>query len=126
MQDLWLVLSILAVLAGTAFSVVGIVGFYRLPDVYTRLHATGKVNVFGVVLLLIAATLLTPLGAGKAAVLILLLILGGPTASHALASAAWHVGIKPRAVIRDDLSKREAAVAARPAARPEEPGAGGS
>jgi multicomponent Na+:H+ antiporter subunit G len=105
MEAIWLVLAILAVLVGTAFSLVGVIGFVRLPDVYTRLHATGKVSVFGVVLLLVAATLLTPLGAGKAAVLILLLILGAPTASHALASAAWRVGIKPRGLIRDDLGQ---------------------
>lgn len=105
MEEIWLVLAILAVVAGTAFSLVGVIGFVRLPDVYTRLHATGKVSVFGVVLLLVAATLLTPLGAGKAAVLILLLILGAPTASHALASAAWRAGIKPRGLIRDDLGE---------------------
>jgi multicomponent Na+:H+ antiporter subunit G len=105
MEEVWLVLAILAVVVGTAFSLVGVIGFIRLPDVYTRLHATGKVSVFGVVLLLVAATLLTPLGAGKAAVLILLLILGAPTASHALASAAWRVGIRPRGLIRDDLGE---------------------
>ncbi len=105
MEEIWLVLAILAVLVGTAFSLVGVIGFIRLPDVYTRLHATGKVSVFGVVLLLVAATLLTPLGAGKAAVLILLLILGAPTASHALAAAAWRVGIRPRGLIRDDLGE---------------------
>jgi multicomponent Na+:H+ antiporter subunit G len=32
----------------------------RLPDVYTRLHATGKVSVFGVVMLLLAAVFWTP------------------------------------------------------------------
>jgi multicomponent Na+:H+ antiporter subunit G len=105
MEELILVLAILAVLVGTAFSLVGVIGFIRLPDVYTRLHATGKVSVFGIVLLLVAATLLTPLGAGKAAVLILLLILGAPTASHALAAAAWRVGIRPRRLIRDDLGE---------------------
>jgi multicomponent Na+:H+ antiporter subunit G len=102
-----LILATLAVLAGTAFSLIGVIGFIRLPDVYTRLHATGKVSVFGVVLLLVAATLLTPLGAGKAAVLILLLILGAPTASHALASTAWRTGIKPRRLIRNDLGPPE-------------------
>lgn len=107
MQDIRLVVAILAVITGTAFSLIGLLGFVRLPDVYTRLHATGKVSVFGVVLLLVAATLLTPLGTGKAVILILLLIIGGPTASHALASAAWRVGIKPSALIQDDLGPHE-------------------
>ena len=49
------VVALVAIILGTFFSVVGIVGMVRLPDVYARLHATGKVGVFGVVLLLIGA-----------------------------------------------------------------------
>jgi multicomponent Na+:H+ antiporter subunit G len=49
------VIAILAVVAGTAFSVLGVLGYVRLPDVYTRLHAVGKVGVFGAVLLLLGA-----------------------------------------------------------------------
>ena len=55
METIFQLMAILAVVVGTLFSVVGVVGFIRLPDVYTRLHATGKVGVFGVVLLLVAA-----------------------------------------------------------------------
>lgn len=106
MDDVKTALAILAVVVGTLFSLVGMVGFIRLPDIYTRLHATGKVSVFGVVLLLIAAALITPVGAGRAAVLILLLVIGAPTASHALASAAWRTGVKPKQTIRDDLNER--------------------
>ena len=58
--------ALIAVIAGTLFSVVGILGLIRLPDVYSRLQATGKVAVFGVVLLLVAATAWAPLGWGRA------------------------------------------------------------
>lgn len=105
MDDVRTALAIAAVLVGTSFSLIGVIGFIRLPDVYTRLHATGKVSVFGVVLLLVAAALIAPVGAGRAAVLILLLIIGGPTASHALIAAAWRAGIKPGQTIRDDLER---------------------
>ncbi len=44
-------IALIAVIAGTFFSLVGVLGLVRLPDVYTRLHATGKVGVFGVVFL---------------------------------------------------------------------------
>jgi multisubunit Na+/H+ antiporter MnhG subunit len=54
MDTVALLIAILAVVLGTLFSIVGVLGFIRFPDVYTRLHATGKVGVFGVVLLLIA------------------------------------------------------------------------
>jgi multicomponent Na+:H+ antiporter subunit G len=93
MQTVLESIAILAILIGTTFSVLGVLGFIRLPDVYTRLHATGKVSIFGVVLLLIAAVLLTPLGIGKGLVLIFLLVIGGPATSHAIGSAAHRIGV---------------------------------
>jgi len=95
--------AILALVTGAAFSTLGVLGFFRLPDVYTRLHATGKVSIFGVVLLVVAAAVLTPLGFGKGLVLIFMLVLGGPVASHAIASAAHSIGIPLARSPRDDL-----------------------
>jgi len=97
-------LTILAVLIGTFFSIVGVLGLIRLPDVYTRLHATGKVGVFGVVFLLIAAALWTPLGWGKALLLIVLLMVAGPVTTHAMSSAAYRAGISMKKPLRDDLA----------------------
>ena len=86
--------AIVAIVVGTTFSVLGVVGFRRFPDVYTRLHATGKVGVFGVVLLLIATAVAVPETASRALVLIAMLLLVGPVTAHALASAAHHIGLK--------------------------------
>jgi len=102
-------IAIVAVLLGTGFSVLGVLGYVRLPDVYSRLHATGKVGVFGVVLLLVAAVAWTPLGLGKGLVLIALLLLSGPVTAHALASAAYRTGIPLVQGIRDDLAQQAAA-----------------
>lgn len=107
MQTIGEILAILAVIGGTAFSVTGVLGLVRLPDVYTRLHATGKVGVFGVVLLLIAAVIVTPLGVGKGLVLIALLLIGGPVTAHALASAAYRIGVPLKRAVRDDLVGRK-------------------
>ncbi len=109
--------AILAIITGAAFSTLGVLGYYRLPDVYTRLHATGKVSVFGVVLLVVAAAVLTPLGFGKGLVLIFMLVLGGPVASHAIASAAHTIGIPLARTTRDDLAVVQDAA-------PFDPGAG--
>jgi multicomponent Na+:H+ antiporter subunit G len=98
---------LIAILIGTAFSVIGVIGFIRLPDVYTRLHATGKVSIFGVVLLLLAAVFWTPVGIGKDLVLIGLLMLAGPVATHTIASAAYRLGIPMRGTVRNDLEKVE-------------------
>jgi multicomponent Na+:H+ antiporter subunit G len=107
MQTLSHLLAILAVVIGTAFSVLGVLGFIRMPDVYTRLHATGKVSVFGVVLLLLATVALTPLEFGKGLVLIVLLVIGGPVTSHAIGSAAHRIGLPLKRAVRDDLAALE-------------------
>jgi multicomponent Na+:H+ antiporter subunit G len=89
--------------AGTLFSVIGIAGFLRMPDVYTRLHASGKVSVFGAVFLLIAAAILTPLEAWKGLLLIFFVLLVSPSVSHSIASAAYKTGIPMKKSSRDDL-----------------------
>jgi multicomponent Na+:H+ antiporter subunit G len=97
--------AILAVIMGAFFSVVGVVGFVRLPDVYTRLHATGKVAVFGVVLYLVAAVAVEPLGWGRGLVLIALLLITNPVTAHAIASAAHRMGLPRVGAERDDLAQ---------------------
>ena len=104
METLLQLVAILAVLGGTAFSMLGVLGYVRLPDVYTRLHAVGKVGVFGTVLLLLGAVAWTPLGLGKGLMLIALLLLAGPVTAHTLGSAAYRVAIPLRQAIRDDLA----------------------
>jgi len=97
------ILAIVIVVIGTAFSIIGVVGFHRLPDVYTRLHATGKVGVLGVVLLLVAAALATPLAWSKALMLILFLLIFGPVTAHTLGSAAYRLGIEMKDAHHNDL-----------------------
>jgi len=105
MDTLFQLIALITVIIGTIFSVVGVLGYLRLPDVYTRLHATGKVGVFGVVLLLVAAGVWTPLGWAKALLLIVLLMVAGPVATHAIASAAHRIGIPREDTVRDDLER---------------------
>ena len=98
-------LALIAVITGTAFSLIGVIGLLRLPDVYTRLHATGKVGVYGAVLLLVAAAIWTPLGWGKALLLIILLMVSGPVSAHAISSAAYRIGLPMKDAVRDDLGE---------------------
>lgn len=104
MDGILTLIAILGVVAGTFFSFLGVLGYIRLPDVYTRLHATGKVGVFGVAFLILAAIAWTPLGLGKGLILIALLLLAGPVTAHALASAAYRLGIPMQHAIRNDLA----------------------
>jgi multicomponent Na+:H+ antiporter subunit G len=106
MDTVVLLIAILAVLMGTLFSIVGVSGFIRFPDVYTRSHATGKVGVFGVVLLLIAAVVWEYLGWGRGLILVFFFMIAGPATAHALASAANRIGLPVKGAERDDLARR--------------------
>jgi multicomponent Na+:H+ antiporter subunit G len=46
-----------AMLVGTFFMVVTGIGLMRFPDVYTRMHASGKAGTVGVTMLILAATI---------------------------------------------------------------------
>lgn len=99
------IIAVVAVVIGTIFSVIGVVGYIRLPDVFTQLHATSKVAVFGVVLLLIAAEVSLPgWGWARGLVLIVVLMVTAPAVSHAIGSAAYRIGIEMEKPVRDDLA----------------------
>lgn len=103
MELLLKIIGVLALVLGCIFSMLGVLGMLRLPDVYTRLHATGKVSAFGAVLILVAAIFLTPLSIGKGLVLIGLILLSAPAVSHAIASSAYRIGIPPKSIGEDAL-----------------------
>ena len=103
MDNVALLIASLAVVVGTLFSIVGVLGFIRFPDVYTRLHATGKVGVFGVVLLLISVVVWEHLSWGRGLILVFFLMLAGPATAHALASAANRIGLPMKGAERNDL-----------------------
>jgi multicomponent Na+:H+ antiporter subunit G len=102
METVLQLLAFLLLVLGTLFSLIGVIGFIRLPDVYTRLHATGKVSVFGLVFLLLAADILTPLATWKALLLIFFVLAASPAVAHAISSAAYRTGV-PVVGKRDDL-----------------------
>ena len=103
MDTVALLIASLAVVLGTLFSIVGVLGFIRFPDVYTRLHSTGKVGVFGVVLLLIAVVVWEHLSWGRGMILVFFLMIAGPATAHALASAANRIGLPMKGAERNDL-----------------------
>lgn len=84
-------------LAGGFFCMVGSIGLLRMPDFYTRMHATSVTETLGVGFLLLGLMLL----AGLTFVTVKLVMIGiliffvSPTVSHALARAAFFRGVKP-------------------------------
>jgi len=80
-------IAIFSLLFGLFFSLVGVVGMIRFPDVYTRIHASGKVGTLGIFGFLIAAAALMPASTFKVITLGLFILVSGPVASHAIAAA---------------------------------------
>jgi len=89
--------SLVLILAGSAFIVTGALGILRLPDVYARMHAASIIETIG------AGTLFAGLmlQAGftqvtlKLLFILLLFFFTGPVITHALAQAALQAGVKP-------------------------------
>jgi multicomponent Na+:H+ antiporter subunit G len=84
-------------LLGAFFFLAGTVGLIRLPDFYSRAHAAAKCDTVGAgaILLALAFALGPEAGAAKLLGLALLILITGPTASHALSRAAHRRGVKP-------------------------------
>ena len=84
-------------LGGAAFLVVGAIGLVRLPDFFTRIHATGVIDTMGIALTFAGLVLLAgwSLPAVKLVLILCFMLLTGPTATHALAKAALHGRLDP-------------------------------
>lgn len=98
------ILGLIALWFGVGFAVIGIVGLLRFPDVYTRIHAAGKVSTMGLVGVLAGVALLMPEATPRAVVLTLFAVVTLPVSSHAIASAAYQRGVRGKNYVRDDLS----------------------
>lgn len=95
--------------AGAAFVLIGSFGLWRLPDFYTRLHAAGITDTLGVSLMLVGMMVLAgwTLVSVKLLFILLLILLTSPTATHAVANAAFTVGLRPFGVPAEDLPEQE-------------------
>lgn len=87
-MSIWEAIGLFWIVFGVFFSFVGVLGVLRLPDVYTRLHATGKVASLGVFGLVIGSAFIAPQTAFKVIMLAVFIIFSGPVASHAIGAAA--------------------------------------
>lgn len=83
--------------AGCFFALTGSVGTLRMPDFYTRLHPAGKTDTLAQALIILGLVLQCddPILIGKLLLLSGLLFVTAPTATHAVAKAAYIDGLRP-------------------------------
>jgi multicomponent Na+:H+ antiporter subunit G len=84
-------------LGGSFFAVAGGIGAMRLPDVFTRLHATGMTDTMGAALILTGLMFQTSLSFTTVKLVLILVFLWvtSPVASHAVSHAALRGGVEP-------------------------------
>jgi multicomponent Na+:H+ antiporter subunit G len=82
------------ILGGLFFFFTGTVGLLRFPDVFTRMHATGKSDTLGAQLMLIGIAIIHGwnLVSVKLILIFGFLMLANPTATHAMIRAALNSG----------------------------------
>ncbi len=82
---------------GCFLGISGGVGIYRLPDFYTRMHATSVTDSACAFLILFGLMLQSgfSLVTVKLGFILLFMVLSSPTAAHALAKTAVQFGIEP-------------------------------
>ena len=92
----------LLITIGALSIIVGLLGVYRMPDFYTRLHAASIIDTLGAMLILFGLILYYGLNIVSLKLLLILIfiLITTPTAAHALAKSALHGNLKP--ILKDD------------------------
>ncbi|MFH1242617.1 MAG: monovalent cation/H(+) antiporter subunit G [Pseudomonadota bacterium] len=91
------IISVLFMLAGLFFFTTATLGLLRLPDFYSRLHATGKGDTLAVLLSLIGLAVYNgfSLTSLKIVLIAVFMFLAQPTATHAISRAAFRCNVPP-------------------------------
>ncbi|MDI6765347.1 MAG: monovalent cation/H(+) antiporter subunit G [Bacteroidota bacterium] len=91
------ILGSVILVAGLIFVLIGSIGIIRFPDFYTRTHAAGKCDTLGLVLVLIGLGFHVEgmLNTIKLLLIAVFIAIANPTATHAIARAAYRLGLKP-------------------------------
>ena len=98
------ILSLICLIAGGLLGIIGGIGIHRFPDFFTRLHAAGTTDTLCAALILLGLGLQAGLTlvSFKLLLIFAFLLFTSPTASHALANAAVHGGLKPQLENEED------------------------
>jgi len=101
LESIFNIISLAFMISGTFFMLSGALGILRMPDFFTRIHPSGVIDSFGAPLILIGAAIHYGFSfvTLKIILLILLLLITNPTATHVLSQSALIGKLKP--LIRD-------------------------
>ncbi len=97
------ILTTVLIAAGIFVLACGVIGILRLPDFYTRMHAAGKTDSLGAVLVLLGFALYSGqslafadlLVSAKILFIAVFIFVASPTATHAIMQTAIALGVEP-------------------------------
>ncbi len=91
------IICIILVVIGILFMLMGSIGILRLPDFYSRSHATSKSDTLGILFVISGLVVYEgfTLSGIKLILIILFIALANPIGTHALARSALLRGLKP-------------------------------
>ncbi len=103
-MDILNLISSVFILVGSLSIIVGLLGVYRMPDFFTRLHAASIIDTLGAMLILFGLIMHHGMSivSVKLFLILVFILITTPTAAHALAKSALHGNLKP--VTDDDYS----------------------
>lgn len=86
------IIIIFCLVSGLFFIFVGVVGLIRMPDVFTRMHATTKCDTMGAGLVFLGLMLWQGFSFVSLNILLILVFIWitNPTAAHAIAKSAYY------------------------------------
>lgn len=91
------IISVVFIILGIIFMLVGSIGMLRLPDFYSRTHSVSKSDTLGIIFVILGLVIYE--GATQSGVKLMLIVffiaLSNPVGIHALSRAALKKGLKP-------------------------------
>lgn len=91
------IISAICIITGALAIIIGLIGVFRMPDFFTKLHAASIIDTLGTMLILVGLILYSGFNliSVKLLLILIFILISTPAAAHALAKSALHGGLKP-------------------------------
>lgn len=102
------ILSVVFLVVGSFFALVGGVGIVRLPEFFSRMHGAGITDTMGAGMIMIGLMFQSGLSLTTVKLLMILffLLITSPSSCHALAKAAQVHGVRPVLDTKNSVRKQ--------------------
>ena len=80
------------ILSGSIVFLISAIGLFRMPDIYTRMHAGTKTTTMGTILLILGVMCIEPTWFAKLFLLIIFILITNPLSSSVIARASHKNG----------------------------------